>query len=107
LTAWEKSVFGEILNAAGKATTIVIVGNYKEPVEIDLTKIQRNEINVKGNITYTKEDFRDAIDWMSSARICTEGFITDAYDIEETGKAMENAVKASLKVMKTMICFDK
>jgi len=100
-----KSVFNQILNSAGKASTVVIVGNYKEPVEVDLTKIQRNELDVKGNITYTKEDFKDAISWMSSGKIYTDGFITNTYDIRETANAMENAVNAPLKIMKTMICF--
>lgn len=102
-----KRAFEEILNVAGKATTIVIVGNHKEPVEIDLTKIQRNEIDIKGNITYTKEDFMDAINWIASDKICTDGFITNIYNIRETDKAMENAVKEPHKVMKTMICFDR
>lgn len=103
--AGTKDAFLDILNSAGKATTIVIVGNHKIPVELDLTKIQRNEIDVKGNITYTSEDFYQAIDWLVSGKVVTEGFITAVYDIEETGKAMDNIVNPSQKNMKTMIVF--
>lgn len=103
--AGAKDAFLEILNSAGKATTIVIVGNHKNPVEIDLTKIQRNEIDVKGNITYTSEDFYHAIDWMISGEVVTEDFITAVYEIKETGKAMDSIVNPSHKNMKTMIRF--
>ena len=46
-------VMKRILELAGKTTTVVIVGNYSEPVLIDVATIQRNELNVLGNITYT------------------------------------------------------
>lgn len=103
--AGAKEAFIDILNSAGKATTIVLVGNHKTPVEIDLTKIQRNEIDIKGSITYTSEDFYHAIEWMTSGKVVTKDFITGVYEIKDTGKAMERTVDSLQKNMKTMICF--
>lgn len=86
-----KSVLPQILELAGKTTTVVIVGNYSEPVTIDVATIQRNELNVLGNITYTAEDFRKAVDLMTSGRVYTEGFISARYRFDQVQEMMEFA----------------
>ena len=66
-----KVILPQILELAGKTTTVVIVGNYSEPVLIDVATIQRNELNVLGNITYTAEDFQKAVELMVSGKVYT------------------------------------
>ncbi len=97
------SLFGQILELAGKTTTLVIVGNYSSPTEVDLAKIQRNELNVFGSITYTPEDFQTAVDFITSGRVYTKGFITGRYKLEDAQAMMEQAAKFRGVNMKTVM----
>ena len=69
------AVFSQILELAGKTTTIVIVGNYSVLVETDIAKIQRNELTVKGCITYREEDFIRAKELIEEGSVYLDGFI--------------------------------
>lgn len=99
------AVLPQILDLAGKTTTIVIVGNYSVPVEIDVAKIQRNELNVLGNITYTEADYREATALMTEGRVYVEGFITARFTLEQAQEMMDFAAHNRGLSMKTVMDF--
>jgi L-iditol 2-dehydrogenase len=101
-----KGVFNAVLDAAEKASQVVVVGNYKEPVEIDVTQIQRNELEVKGDLMYLAEDFEDAVKLMCAGKVATEGIITQRYAFKEYDQALEFIVKHPEEVMKAVINMD-
>lgn len=100
-----KFLMEQILNLAGKTTTVVIVGNYSEPIMVDIAKIQRNELNVFGNITYTEADFKQAIEWISTGKVFTDGFISAQYDMEHVQEMMDYAVANRGAFMKIVMNF--
>jgi threonine dehydrogenase-like Zn-dependent dehydrogenase len=100
-----KTVLPQILELAGKTTTVVIVGNYSEPVLIDVAKIQRNELDVFGNITYTAADFQQAVDLMVSGKVYTEGFITGRFKINQVQEMMDYSLKNRGINVKTIMDF--
>ena len=82
---------------------MVIVGNYSEPVLIDVATIQRNELNVLGNITYTAEDFQKAVELMVSGKVYTEGFISAKFLFDEVQGMMEFALEKRGVNMKVVL----
>ncbi len=101
-----KTILPQILDTAWKVSTVVIVGNYSEKAEIDVTKIQRNELDVFGCITYTKADFETAVQFIEEDKVYTKGFITGRYPMSDIQNAMENAVRMRGVNMKTVIEFE-
>ena len=54
-------VFKSIMDAARKASIVVLSGNYKEPVQLDVTQIQRREITVLGHMMYIRQEFAEGL----------------------------------------------
>lgn len=100
-----KTVFPQILELAGKTTTIVIVGNYSELVLVDVATIQRNELNILGNITYTAEDFKRAVEWMVEGKVYTKGFLSARYRFDQVQEMMEFAAENRGRNMKVIMDF--
>lgn len=65
-----------ILKAATFGSTIVIVGNYKEPATVDWTQIERKELIVKGSLQYIREDFTRAVDFLENGMVKSSEIIT-------------------------------
>ena len=97
-----KVLFQQILDAAVKTSTIVIVGNYSENVELNVAQIQRNELNVLGNITYNRDDFETAIRLFEERRVYVKDYITARYRIEQIQEGMDQAVTGKAHNMKTI-----
>lgn len=97
-----KPLFQQILDAAAKTSTVVIVGNYSENVELNVAQIQRNELNFLGNITYTRDDFETAIRLFEERKVYVEGFISARFPIEQIQEGMDQAVTGKAHNMKTI-----
>ncbi len=76
--------FQSILEVARPSSTIVITGNYKDPLEVEMPRIQRQEISLLGHMMYVREDFADAISFIQEGKIRTDGFITAVYPFRKT-----------------------
>ncbi len=74
-----RSGFKSILDVARRSSSVVITGNYKEPLEVEMPLIQRQEITLYGHMMYVREDFADAISFIRDGKIHTDGFITAVY----------------------------
>ncbi len=97
-----KPLFQQILDAAAKTSTVVIVGNYSENVELNVAQIQRNELNFLGNITYTRDDFETAIRLFEERRVYVKDFITARFSIEQIQEGMDQAVVGKGHNMKSI-----
>lgn len=91
------------LDAARTCSTIIITGNFKYPVEIELTVIQRQEIKIIGHMMYVPEDFKEAIRLVREGRINTEILATHHYDIDSLGYAFSIVDDDTNDVMKCLI----
>lgn len=100
-------VFPQILDAVAKTTSILILGNYTEPITIDLSRIQRNEIDLLGCITYTGEDFQEAIDLVCQNKVWTEKYVGARFSINNASEMMEYAITHTDVTMKTVMEFDR
>ena len=95
--------FKSILEAARQRSEIIITGNYKEPVEFNVPLLQRQEITMIGHMMYVREDFRIAIDLLSSGKIGTSGIITKVFPFGEYEEAFKYADANPDGVMKLLI----
>lgn len=102
--AGHPSVITQLLPLAAKTSRIVIVGNYSKPVTINITDIQRKELEVIGSITYDDKDFEKAIELISSDKIFKKDFVGKQLPIEEIQEGMEFAISQN-KIMKTIFYF--
>ena len=98
-------VFQSIMDAARKASIVVLSGNYKEPVQLDVTQIQRREITVLGHMMYIRQEFEDGLRHLSLGNIHTEGLITQEWTLDQYAEAFQfiddhpaNVVKMIVKI---------
>lgn len=80
-------VFQSIMQAARKASIVVMSGNYKEPVSFDVTLLQRREITMLGHMMYVRQEFDDALAAMSNGTMHTDGLITQEWTLEQYADA--------------------
>ena len=101
-----KTTIDQAINNARRASKIVVVGNFKEPVEIEMPLLQRREIDMIGIMMYVKEDFEEAIRLMQEGKVKTEKLITDYYRIRDFKQAYEYIDHHMEDVMKVMLTFE-
>jgi len=97
-----KAIFNEAVAAARCSSKLVIVANYKEPVEVELPLFQRREVDMLGIMMYLREDFQRAIDLMTSKAINTAPLISDHFGIrqlEEVYPYIDNNPESVMKVV--------
>lgn len=99
------AVFKTILDAARPRSEIVITGNYKDTVEVEIPMIQRREIDVLGHMMYIREDFKDAIDLLYNGKINTDKLISQRYSFDKYPDAFKFADEHPLDVMKIVVKF--
>ena len=78
-----RPLFIEAVAAARCSSKLVIIANYKEPVEIEMPLLQRREVDMLGIMMYLREDFERAIDLMVSKKVRTAPLISDHFDIRQ------------------------
>lgn len=93
----------EAIDAARPASQIVIVGNYKEPVTLELPKLQRQQIDMLGIMMYEHRDFISAINIISDGTICLAPLITKHFALTEFSNAYKYIDENPETVMKIMI----
>jgi len=101
-----KASITSAIQSARRASKIVVVGNFKEPVEIEIPLLQRQEIDMIGVMMYVREDYEDAIRFLSEGKILTDEIITDYFDIKEFKQAYEYIDTHTDDVMKVMLKLD-
>lgn len=97
-----KSLFNEAVASARCSSKLVIVANYKEPVELELPLLQRREVDMLGIMMYVRADFERAIDLMTCKAINTAPLISDHFDVrrlEDVYPYIDNNVATVMKVV--------
>lgn len=95
--------FDEILKAARPASTIVITGNYKVPLNIEMPILQRQEISLLGHMMYVREDFHDAIRFVREKMVKIDGFATQHFKLDEAPKAFKFIDENPKDVLRAML----
>jgi L-iditol 2-dehydrogenase len=75
-----KATVAQATAIARKGTNIVIVGNFTEPVTIEMGLMQRREVSFLSVMLYLPEDFQEAIDLLAAGKIRTDELITNHFD---------------------------
>lgn len=96
-------VFRSIMEAARKASIVVLSGNYKEPVQLDVTQIQRREITVLGHMMYIRQEFEDGLKHLSLGNIHTEGLITQEWSLDQYAEAFRFIDEHPAEVVKMIV----
>lgn len=96
-------VFRSIMEAARKASIVVLSGNYKEPVQLDVTQIQRREITVLGHMMYIRQEFVDGLHHLSLGNIHTEGLITQEWTLDQYAEAFQYVDAHPADVVKMLV----
>ena len=96
-------VFQSIMDAARKASIVVISGNYKEPVSFDVTQLQRREITLLGHKMYIRQEFDDALEQLSLGKIHTEGLITQEWTLSQYPEAFRFLDEHPEQVVKMVV----
>ena len=96
-------VFKSIMEAARKASIVVMSGNYKEPVTFDVTLLQRREITMLGHMMYIRQEFDDALEQLSLGNIHTEGLITQEWSLDQYAEAFRYIDDHPAEVVKMVV----
>lgn len=97
------AVFQTILDAARPNSEIILTGNYKDPVQFEVPRIQRNEISLIGHMMYVREDFADAIRLLAEGKITVTKTISQVFDFNQYPEAMKFADEHPNDVMKMIV----
>jgi (R,R)-butanediol dehydrogenase/meso-butanediol dehydrogenase/diacetyl reductase len=71
------------LHATRKGGNVTIISIWEGPVEINPNDIVLSELNVRGTICYSPEDFADTISMIQDGSIETEGIITERIELAD------------------------
>ena len=96
-------VFQTMLDASRPSSEIIVTGNYKAPVTLEMPRIQRREVEIIGHMMYVREDFADAIRLLAEGKINTRKLISQRWDFEQYRDAFIFADANPLEVMKMVV----
>lgn len=82
---------------------IVVIGLFLEPVPLELTVVNLNELEIIGSAVYNHNDFKKAMEWIDSDLFDFKKLITHIFPIEKAQEALsvldqhkENVIKILL-----------
>lgn len=81
------AVFNQAIETAANSSKVVIVGSYKDRVELDVTQIQRREIDLRSVMQYTRGDFLNAVEFLGTKKIVVDGLISQEFPLKKVKEA--------------------
>lgn len=97
-----EGAFGQAVANVAKGGTIVVVGVFPAAICTDMGLVQDRELDIRGSLMYTREDYLTAVDLIQKKLIETDRLITNTFPFDAYRDAyefIEQAKGASLKVM--------
>lgn len=91
------------LMAIKPGSTIILVGVSPTPITIPTVVGVLREINMKGAIAYTKDEFKTCIDLMSNKQIDILKFLSKTIGFEDVQKAYEELSSGSSDLIKVLV----
>jgi 2-desacetyl-2-hydroxyethyl bacteriochlorophyllide A dehydrogenase len=81
--------------------TIVVLALYDDPITLDPTALVQREIRLQGSIAYTSDDFREAVEMLSTGSAQSDPLITHRKPLDSIGEAFTVQLKKdeSIKVL--------
>lgn len=101
-----KSSFKSIMEAARPRSKIVITGNYKQEMMLELPILQRQEIEMIGHMMYVKDDFKDAIHFLSHGIVTVSHIVSEIFPLRQIKEAFQYIDAHASTVMKVLIKMD-
>lgn len=98
-----EATFRQAVKHSENSSTIVIVGNYKAPVEMEIPQLQRREVALLGSMMYVREDFEKAIEFLANKSINIENMITKEFDLDDIGQAFKWVDENTSNSMKVLV----
>src|SRR5438270_4397416 len=88
----------DVVRAGG---TIVVLALYDDPITFDPTVLVQREIKLQGSIAYTSEDFREAVELLTSGVALVDPLITHRQPLDKIGEAFAVQLRKneSIKVL--------
>lgn len=83
------SVFETVLSSVRKHGTVIMVGIFSEPATANVSQIVRKEIQIKGSICYSWQDYKECIDLVKSGRVKVDPMISHKFQLNEIDEALE------------------
>ena len=77
------TLVNDAINIARKGGTVVQIGIWDKPLEINLLKYVMNQIRIQGVWAYTKEDFKNSIDLVAKNLIDPDSIVTKIISIDD------------------------
>ncbi|MBN1967525.1 MAG: alcohol dehydrogenase catalytic domain-containing protein [Anaerolineae bacterium] len=91
---------------ARKGTTIVIVGVFGKPPQVDLGLVQDRELSLVGTLMYQRPDYERAIELIAGGNLALDEMITAYYPFEQYLQAYHDIEAAGGNSLKVMIRLD-
>ncbi|MGB9857419.1 MAG: zinc-dependent alcohol dehydrogenase [Dictyoglomaceae bacterium] len=88
---------------ARKGTDVILLGVPRELSTAELIYIQDREINFKGSLMYTKDDYLIAIDLLRRNQVNYEALITHIYPFDKLAEAFEDIINYKENYFKVII----
>ncbi|HUU21652.1 MAG TPA: alcohol dehydrogenase catalytic domain-containing protein [Phycisphaerae bacterium] len=91
------------VRAVNKGGTIVVVAVFAEPAPVNLSRVQNDELTIRGTMMYWRDDYARAIEAIRSGRIDTAPLDSRHFPLEEFAAAYEFIEHAGPEAMKVFI----
>lgn len=86
-----------------KGGTIVAVGVFAEPPQVDLGLVQNNELNLHGTLMYQRGDYERAVELIDAGKVATRPLMSRHFAFEEYPAAYECIEHEGDRLMKVFI----
>lgn len=97
------SSFSSCLTAARPSSDIIITGNYKDPMQLEVPLLQRREVNLIGHMMYVREDYKDAIAFLENGSVQAKEIITSRFSLGDIVDGFKKSVDNASQEMKVVM----
>ncbi|MGI6037385.1 MAG: zinc-dependent alcohol dehydrogenase [Limnochordia bacterium] len=105
VTAGLGPVVQQALQTVRKRGQVVIIALFDGPIQLEMFPITGKEIDIRGCMMYTGDDFQKTIDLMTSGQINVDPLISEILDIEETQQGLEIVDQKTKDAIKVLLKF--
>ena len=88
---------------APRGSTVVVVGVFSQPVPVPIPLVQDGELDLKGTLMYTGEDFRRALDLIAGGLIEPDDFITHTIGLDEVERGYRLLADPEAPTVKVLV----
>jgi L-iditol 2-dehydrogenase len=93
VTSGSKDSLTEATRLCRPQGTIVVIALYPGEVSVDVNGVVTSELNIRGSLTYTSNDFRETVDLVNSGAFDVRPFITQRIGLDEAPGVLEKLDK--------------